>query len=84
MSEVITTITSKGSVSSMVYCQCNIGTKIVLFAKQLNMYELERKGMKRIAYYVSLIYVLYWHETIVLLCVPKNYLEVLQLLSIYS
>ena len=57
--------------------------KIVLFTKQLNIPERELKGMKRVAHFVSLIYVRFWHEAIVSRWAPKNDLDMLQLLSTY-
>ncbi|GBM72946.1 hypothetical protein AVEN_124126-1 [Araneus ventricosus] len=55
--------------------------KIALFTKQLNIPQQELKGMKRVAHFVSLIYVRFWHEAIVSQWAPKNYLNMLQLLS---
>lgn len=57
--------------------------KIVLFTKQLNIPQRELKGMKRVAHFVSLIYVRFWHEAIVSRWAPKNDLDMLQLLSTY-
>lgn len=57
--------------------------KIVLFTKQLNIPQRDLKGMKRVAHFVSLIYVRFWHEAIVSRWAPKNDLDMLQLLSTY-
>ncbi|CAH1099049.1 unnamed protein product [Psylliodes chrysocephalus] len=63
--------------------KANYTLKIVLFTKQLDMSERELKRMKRIAHFVSLIYVRFWHEAIVSRWAPKNDLSMLQLLNIY-
>ncbi|GBM45775.1 hypothetical protein AVEN_208093-1 [Araneus ventricosus] len=39
--------------------------KIVLFTKQLNIPHRELKGMKRVAHFVRLIYIRFWHEALV-------------------
>ncbi|GBM99756.1 hypothetical protein AVEN_268025-1 [Araneus ventricosus] len=57
--------------------------KIVLFTKQLNISQRELKGMKRVAHFVSLIYVRFWHEAILSRWAPKNDLDMVQLLSTY-
>jgi hypothetical protein len=39
--------------------------KIVLFNNQLEMTVQELKGMRKVAYFISLIYVRFWHEAVV-------------------
>lgn len=56
--------------------------KIVLFAKQLDTPQGELKGIKQVAYFVSLSR--FWRETIVCRWAPKNDLDMLQLLSSYT
>ncbi|CAH1108377.1 unnamed protein product [Psylliodes chrysocephalus] len=49
----------------------------------LNMSQRKLKEMKRVAHFISLIYVRFWHEAIVSQWAPKNDLDMLQLLNIY-
>ena len=57
--------------------------KIVLFNKQLKMTDRELKGMRKVAYFVGLIYVRFWHEAVVSRWAPKNDLDMIQLLNSY-
>lgn len=57
--------------------------KIALFTKQLNFPQRELNGMTRVAHFVSLIYVRFWHEAIVSRYAPKNDLDMIQLLKAY-
>jgi hypothetical protein len=53
--------------------------KVILLQKQLEMTDLKR--MRRVTYFVSLIYVCFWHGAVVSLWAPKNDLDIIQLLN---
>ena len=57
--------------------------KIVLFNKQLELTGRELKGMRKFAYFVSIVYVCFWHESIVSRWAPKNDLDMIHLLNCY-
>lgn len=57
--------------------------KIALFNKQFQITARELKGIRKVAYFVSLIYVRFWHEAVVSRWAPKNDLDMIQILYSY-
>ena len=57
--------------------------KMALFREQLDIPDRQKKGLSRVALFVSLVYVRYWHEAIVPQYAPKNDLDLLKVLLKY-
>lgn len=61
--------------------------KIVLFTQQLlnfpGITKKELSGMKQIGYFVCLVYVRFWHESVISRWAPKNDLDMIQILDSY-
>ena len=51
--------------------------------KQLQLTRSEKPGVQRLACFVSLIYIRFWHEEAVLNYAPKNDLEFLAILQVF-
>ena len=58
--------------------------KIALFSQQLELTRSETEGVPRLARFVSLIYVRFWHEASISTFAPKNDLEFLHILQVYG
>ena len=57
--------------------------KIALFLQQMELTRSEESGVRRLARFVSLIYVRFWHEAAVPNCAPKNDLDFLAILQVF-
>ena len=57
--------------------------KLALFHKQLDLTRAEERGVHRLAKFVSLLYVKFWHEAPIARWAPKNDLDLLQTLSLF-
>jgi len=57
--------------------------KIALFSQQLQLTKSEKRGVQRLARFVSLIYVGFWHEAAISNYAPKNDLEFVSILQVF-
>ena len=58
--------------------------KISLFMQQLELSRVEKRRVKRLARFVSLIYVRFWHEAAIPNYAPRNDLEFLSTLQMFG
>ena len=57
--------------------------KLYLFQHQFNLTSKEKNSVKELALFVSLVYVRFWHEALLIIKVPLNDMQLLELLTKY-